>query len=113
MGYTLGQAAKACGLSKTTLSRAIRSGKLSASRNADQSFNIDPAELHRVFPPATTSTSTSVHQDTGALQREAQLLREMVDDLRRRLDQSEEERRQLSLRLLPDQRSWWRRIFRS
>jgi FtsZ-binding cell division protein ZapB len=53
--------------------------------------------------------------DTGGLQREVTVLREVVDDLRRRLDQSEEERRQVQARLtalLTDQRpvrrrKWW------
>jgi len=53
--------------------------------------------------------------ETAGLQRENQLLREVVDDLRRRLDragerldQSEEERRRLTL-MLTDNRPWWRR----
>ncbi len=45
---TLGQAAKQSGLSKATISRAIRDGKLSAERSPDAgSFKIDPAELCR------------------------------------------------------------------
>lgn len=45
---TLGAAAKHAGLSKATISRAIRLGKLSAQRCPDtHSFKIDPAELQR------------------------------------------------------------------
>jgi hypothetical protein len=55
MPYTLGQAAKAAGTSKPTLSRAIKSGRLSAQRQPDGSFLIDPAELHRVYPPAAAT----------------------------------------------------------
>jgi hypothetical protein len=45
---TLGAAAKQAGLSKSTLSRAIRLGKLSAIRCPEtNSFKIDPVELHR------------------------------------------------------------------
>jgi excisionase family DNA binding protein len=45
---TLGEAAKQSGLAKATLSRAIRDGKLSATKSVDTaSFKIDPAELHR------------------------------------------------------------------
>lgn len=50
MKLTLGDAARATGISKGTLSKAIKSGKLSAERNEDRSFSIDPAELFRVFP---------------------------------------------------------------
>jgi hypothetical protein len=47
--YTLGQAARAVGRSKTTLGRYIKSGRLSATRAEDGAYIIDPAELHRVF----------------------------------------------------------------
>lgn len=54
MTYTLGTAAVACGVSKSTIHRAIKSGKISAQRHVDGSYTIDPAELHRVFPPLST-----------------------------------------------------------
>ena len=47
---TLGQAAKEAGVSKTTISRAVKSGRISASRNDKGEYNIDPAELFRVYP---------------------------------------------------------------
>lgn len=47
---TLSQAAKLTRKSKSTLNRAIKSGRLSAIRNEDGTFSIDPAELLRVFP---------------------------------------------------------------
>lgn len=53
MIYTLGDAAKAVGKSKTTLHRSIKSGRISAIKSEDGSYAIDPSELHRVFPPAT------------------------------------------------------------
>lgn len=51
MSYTLGEAAKAVGKSKATISKAIKSGKISASKNDDGSFTIEAVELHRVYPP--------------------------------------------------------------
>lgn len=48
---TLGEAAKHTGMSKTTLSRAIKSGKLSVLSKQGNSYQIDPSELFRVFPP--------------------------------------------------------------
>lgn len=47
---TLGQAAKHTGLSKSTISRAISSGKLSVVSKGTGSYSIDPSELFRVFP---------------------------------------------------------------
>src|SRR3954454_6959313 len=49
--YSLGRAARAVGKAKSTLSRDVKSGKISAIRNPDGSVMIDPAELHRVYPP--------------------------------------------------------------
>jgi SpoVK/Ycf46/Vps4 family AAA+-type ATPase len=75
--------------------RAIRSGKLSADRNSDNTFSIDPAELARAFPPTAPKTDQVEHHGTAGLERENQVLREMIADLRHRLDQAEEERRRL------------------
>src|SRR5438045_1762549 len=52
MRYTLGQAAKATGVSKMTIQRALKSGRLSGHKDDTGSYRIDPAELHRVFPAA-------------------------------------------------------------
>ena len=62
MPYTLGQAAKATGLSKPTLSEAIKKGKISARKNESGSFEIDPAELHRVYPPVASPASEDEQQ---------------------------------------------------
>ena len=49
MAYTLGEAAKATGKSKATISKAIKSGRISAVKDESGTFQIDPAELHRVY----------------------------------------------------------------
>jgi len=134
MGYSLGQAAKAAGVSKTSLHRAIQKGRVSATKNEDGSYEIDPSELSRVYPPsapADRSATLEAEQDgtaesgaeTAVLRREVALLRErvadkesVIEDLRVRLDQSEQERREKDRQLtalLTDQRqakpkrSWW------
>jgi hypothetical protein len=127
--YTLGEAARAVGKAKSTISRDVKSGKISAARNPDGSVSIDPAELHRVYPatPATGSAngrSNDSHPlERGAAtvwEREIALLRErladkdnVIEDLRRRLDAEAEERRKLTM-VLTDRRpriGWWRRLF--
>ena len=49
MIMTLGQAARLTGRGKTTLTRAIKAGRLSATRSEDGSYAIDPSELARVY----------------------------------------------------------------
>lgn len=51
MKYSLSEAANATGKNKTTIQRAIKSGKISAHKGDSGSYEIDPSELHRVFPP--------------------------------------------------------------
>jgi len=60
---TLGQAARVARKSKTTLARAIKSGRLSATRRDDGSYQIDPAELSRVY--ATVTETVATEKSTG------------------------------------------------
>src|SRR5215470_5081830 len=53
MLYTLGQAAQATGKTKTAIAEAIKKGRISATRDESGKYQIDPAELHRVYPPAS------------------------------------------------------------
>ena len=46
MSYTLGQAAKAVGMSKTSILRSIEAGRISAGRDEYGQWGIEPCELH-------------------------------------------------------------------
>ena len=138
MKYSLAEAAKATGKNKTTIQRAIKSGKISAVKGDSGAYEIDPAELHRVFPPATAQRDAqqaasndtqrpTVAWETSRLERIAELERELavaqsrsisleeqrqqmnetIEDLRGRLDRSEE--RVTALLVAPPQkrRGWW------
>ena len=124
MGYTLGQAAKAAGRSKTTVHRAIAGGRLSAARTENGGWSIDPAELARVFPADSsgnglierirhlgaagrgTGTGTG---GPGPVPGACRGTGRNDSDLRTRLDDEAEERRKLTAILTGPQRSWWRR----
>lgn len=99
MKLTLGEAAKETGISKGTLSKAVKSGKLSAERNEDKSFAIDPAELFRVFPkhketgqnerletpddiPEIYLRAARLQVELEAEQKQAAILRDTLTDLR-------------------------------
>jgi hypothetical protein len=109
LGYTIGQAAKATGKSKSTIFRAIKNGRISASRDESGDFDIDPSELHRVFPKMWENVPGNASEERlpAPLEREIELLREQLArerefnrDLARRLDESEAERRKLTVMLL-------------
>lgn len=111
MTLSLSAAAKHVGKSKTTLTRAIKSGKLSATRHEDGSYSIDPAELSRVYtmrpvtqsrggavrdPHVTPDATPSVTLETEQLRLKVEMLEKMlvreqetVEDLRGRLDKAE------------------------
>ncbi|MBY0136699.1 helix-turn-helix domain-containing protein [Paracoccus yeei] len=89
MSYTLGEAAKAVGFSKPTLSRAIKSGKLSARRLDDGSYSVDASELERwkdanghrnrdVKRIATPTETPETPLETNELQAEVEKLRAQV-----------------------------------
>jgi hypothetical protein len=66
MVYTLGEAAKATGKSKATISKAIKSGRVSARKDETGTFHIDPSELHRVYPPTASSEQEETPANTLA-----------------------------------------------
>lgn len=117
MVYTLGEAAKATGKSKATISKAIKNGRISARKNETGTFQIDPSELHRVYPPTVysehneTPISTRVKPDVDGDIRELQARLEaaherlsdkdaVISDLREDRDKW----RQQATALLADQR---------
>lgn len=113
MKLSIGQAAIETGKPKSTISRAIKTGRISAKKVGNR-YEIDPAELFRVFPatvaqsqePNETQPKTQPTKDST----ESALLREMLEreretvaDLRERLTRAE-------LQLTdqrPKSRSWW------
>lgn len=63
MSFSITRAAKETGLSKSTVSRAIKAGKLSAARQDDGSYLIDPAELFRVYPRKVAQPASGARHD--------------------------------------------------
>ncbi len=62
MKFTAGQAAKAVGKSMPTISKALKTGRLSAKKVGNR-YEIDASELFRVWPKATDSEGLPL--DTG------------------------------------------------
>lgn len=123
MLYSIRQAAEATGKTKPTILRAIQKSKISARKDEHGEWEIDPAELHRVYPAASEDISADTAGNGTGASREIELLREMladkdrqIDSLNRRLESMDEERRtglrQLAA-LLTDRREqparhgWW------
>jgi septal ring factor EnvC (AmiA/AmiB activator) len=102
MPYSLKQAADATGRTKPTLLRAIQTDKISAKKNEIGEWEIDPAELHRVYPPVAqgvTSTVTSAEEVTVELLLLRQELAAREERLTALQEERERERRQLTERI--------------
>lgn len=136
MQFTAGQAAKAVGVSTTTITRAIKSGKISASKDEVGSWRIEPSELHRVFPVLASQASTqeppqgsAIHLQDSDLRldvailnerlRAAEALKAMADELREAAEHDRDAWRAQAERLtkalpspsiqseLTRRRGWW------
>ena len=98
---SLSEAAKTAGVSKSTIWRACKAGRVSFKRTDTGEFQIDAAELHRVFPfHATGGNGKMNHHATGVAQTEmaileariaalkdmAELMREQLEDVRKDRD---------------------------
>lgn len=122
---SLGEAAKAAGVAKGTLSKALKSGKLSYVEKTPAGYRIDPSELFRVFPPQRVETGQNERLETPLETAELAVMRVRLEaaeqraaDLVRELDRSHEEKmRLLALLPAPDRPSasshsgFWSRLF--
>ena len=124
MKYSAGQAAKATGKSIPTITRAIKRGVISASAKSGGGYEIDPAELHRVFPAVTTVSDVTVsslgHETPiipNALQDKVKMLEEALADARDDRDHWRQQAERLAMALpapaisegsrAGGKRSWW------
>lgn len=126
--YSLKQAADAVSRGKPAILKAIKSGRISAHKDANGQWQIDPAELHRVYPMVTgngSGTTTGEREEIprsfSNLDREIELLRErlgekdeLIADLRTERDRllAVIETQATQVKQLTDQRpderrKWW------
>ena len=102
MSYTLSEAAAACGVNKSTVLRAVKSGRISGTKDEFGTWHVEAVELHRIFPPvADAAASTDAvprhavpDAATDALVAE---LRAVIADLRQDRDQWREQAQRLAL----------------
>jgi excisionase family DNA binding protein len=120
---SLREAAQQAGVSKSTILRAVQSGRLAAGRKADRGYSIDPAELFRVYDPSTSagngkrddvqpSATAVLEERVAGLQALVSELQDCIRDLNAERDRAQARADELDRRLLTNQaphRPWWRR----
>lgn len=129
---SLAQAATLTGKSKSTLTRAIKSGRMSAVRRDDGTFGLDPAEVLRAYPDAARNASSAMdtvapdamtqasqqaenkalRDDLAAARQQAAVAQALADERARALEAAERNLADLR-RMLPapgpsSARPWWR-----
>ncbi|MFM7855086.1 MAG: MerR family transcriptional regulator, partial [Flammeovirgaceae bacterium] len=111
--FTLNEAAKQTGKSKSTISKYLKEGKISYIEKTENGYKLDPSEVFRVFAKIEHETgineqtrTTGEHIEHKVLEKEIELLRERLADkeqenskLWKRLDAEAEERRKLTMML--------------
>ena len=121
--YTLGEAAKATGKSKAAIGQAIHKGRISAKKDENGRWQIEPSELHRVYPVATqvdgkesdrkanfsTELQAALHR-VEILESELRAANAQVEDLR---DQRERLRADVEVwrAMATQKRLTWRGLF--
>lgn len=98
---SLNQAATETGKSKSTISNALKTGKISYISKDEDGYKIDPAELFRVYPRTdpkpvlvTATEPTQNSREIELLERMNADQKETIADLRRRLDDAQCDARQ-------------------
>jgi hypothetical protein len=121
MGITLREASEKVGVTRQTLMKAIKTGRVSAEKSDNGEWRIEPVELFRVWPPVNGVQQPLqpdlTDGDTPGLQAENRLLREQVAELREERNAWREQAQRLALtdqrapRQPAPQRGFWSRLF--
>ena len=97
--FTLNEAAKETGRSKGTISKALNNGKLSYISKTKSGYQIEPAELFRVFPLKQDKSRIQVHLETQKettknieLEHQIELLKKDLKHIKEKADSLEDER---------------------
>jgi len=123
MVYTLGEAAKTTGKSKTAIQKAIANNKISATKDAFGRWQIDPSELERVYPyqkprennrepPVDTTENERLRATVEGLERVCRQLEGERDNLREQNIRLGEQNTRLTALIAPPAptpkaRRWW------
>jgi hypothetical protein len=125
MSYSLAAAAAATGLNKTTILRAIKSGRISGTKDDKGQWFVEPIELHRVFEPVASAAAVNgaAHRDAtpdaaaiadahrrAALAVEVAMLREQLGDARHERDAWRDQAQRLAIADQRERRPWWKRL---
>lgn len=123
---SLRQAVEQFDVSRPTLTKALKKGNISGSKDAKGVWSVDPSELTRVYKPRHKEQENE-HQlgrlenttDFNYLKGKVDALEAQLEDLKEQRDRAEERASNSDARLYgllqdlrPTKRSWWQRLWR-
>lgn len=103
MEITLAEAATAVNMTKPGLLKAIKSGRLSAVKDANGTWKLDTAELFRVYSPANRKADPAEavlapeHTELAVTKAKLAAAEAMIDELRRARDAWQAQAERLAL----------------
>lgn len=103
MEITLAEAATAVNMTKPGLLKAIKTGRLSAVKDANGTWKLDTAELFRVYSPANRKADPAeaelapAHTELAVVKAKLAAAEAMVDELRRSRDAWQAQAERLAL----------------
>ena len=125
MGISLKDASEQVGVTRQTLMKAIKNGRVSGKKTESGEWRIDPAELFRVWPPVnrvqqplqadlTSGDTHGLQDEYNRLQDKVSMLEQLNADLRDDRDAWRDQAQRLAL---TDQRErhksgFWGRLFK-
>ena len=113
MPYSLQSAATACGVNRSTILRAIKSGRISATKDEAGAWVLEPVEVHRVYTlvavngqlpvsvpdraPLDSATDVQIEELRAIIVRMGQEHERALGDLQRDRDEWREQAKRLAL----------------
>lgn len=132
MKLSANEAAKQTGKSVPTITRAIKSGKISAEKTGSGGYLIEPSELFRAFPPVTKpndetpsklgyDTQHDTLSETLLLQEKVSTLEAALADTKAERDEWRDQAKRLAMALpapepseperFGQKQGFWKRLF--
>lgn len=131
MNLSVGEAAKAVGISRQAIQAAVKKGTISATKDAKGNWQIDTAELFRVYQPAKqeaptvlqdfTSLGTEKDAEIRELTANLKASRELAEHLQAQNEDLMKQRdawqieaqdwKQKALPAAPEKKGFWARLF--
>jgi len=89
MAMTAAQAAEAVGMTRQGIIKAIKTGKISAQKDNNGAWRVEPSELFRAYQPASTVASNDTAEVEPGIQARLRVAEQEIEHLRAMLERAD------------------------